>query len=137
MVNDEVVELETLIDKLRRARERLTEQLSMSPLARTRATRTVRLCMADLEQFIGRVEALRLQSELQRCIARQRRIYHGRILTPAIRLFGPSAIRVAAFLTSRFNNQMLLPTVAGLEQSLVGLEVTILNAFAFAAPDEW
>ena len=51
-------------------------------------------------------------------------------LTPAIRSFGPGAMNVAALLTSTFNNQMLLPTVFGLEGSLAGMDVTILDAFA-------
>ena len=51
-------------------------------------------------------------------------------LTPAIRSLGPSAMAVAAFLTNMFNNQMLLPTLQGLEQSLPGLDITVLDAFA-------
>ena len=50
-------------------------------------------------------------------------------LTPAIRSFGPSAMQVAAFLTSTFNNQLLLPTLQGLDQSLPDLDVTILDVF--------
>ena len=51
-------------------------------------------------------------------------------LTPAIRSLGPSAMAVAAFLTSTFNNQMLLPTIAGIEGSVPGIDIDILDAFA-------
>ena len=49
-------------------------------------------------------------------------------LTPAIRSLGAGAMQVAAFLTSTFNNQMLLPTVQKLEQVL-GIDIAILDAF--------
>ena len=51
-------------------------------------------------------------------------------LTPAIRSLGPSAMQVASFVTSTFNNQVLLPTLQGLAAALPGLDVTILDAFA-------
>jgi predicted nucleic acid-binding Zn-ribbon protein len=65
MAKDESVELDDLVDKLRKARERLTQQITAPQPARTRARRSVLRRMADLEQFIRRIEALRLQSELQ------------------------------------------------------------------------
>ena len=49
-------------------------------------------------------------------------------LTPAIRSLGPGAMQVAAYLTTTFNNQMLLPTVQGLEPAL-GIDIAILDAF--------
>jgi phospholipase/lecithinase/hemolysin len=51
-------------------------------------------------------------------------------LTPAIRSLGPVAMQAASFLTSSFNNEILLPTLQGLAAALPGLDVTILDAFA-------
>jgi phospholipase/lecithinase/hemolysin len=51
-------------------------------------------------------------------------------LTPAIRSLGPSAMQVAALVTTSFNNQMLLPTVQGLESVHPDLDIAILDAFA-------
>ena len=51
-------------------------------------------------------------------------------LTPAIRSLGPGAMQVAAFLTTTFNNQMLLPTLQGFEQMLGDIDIDILDAFA-------
>lgn len=50
-------------------------------------------------------------------------------LTPAIRSLGPAEMQVATLLTTTFNNQILLPTVGGLEQALADLEITVLDVF--------
>lgn len=50
-------------------------------------------------------------------------------LTPAIRSLGPGAMQVATLLTAQFNNQMLLPTVQGLDQAYTDLHIAVLDAF--------
>ena len=50
-------------------------------------------------------------------------------LTPAIRSLGGAAMQVAALVTTTFNNQMLLPTLQGLEQTLADINITILDAY--------
>ena len=49
-------------------------------------------------------------------------------LTPAIRSLGPGAMQVAAAITTLFNSQLLIPTVA-LDQT-PGLDIAVLDAFA-------
>jgi outer membrane lipase/esterase len=51
-------------------------------------------------------------------------------LTPALRSFGPGAMQVAAFLTTLFNTQMLLPTVQALDQPSDDVDIAVLDAFA-------
>jgi phospholipase/lecithinase/hemolysin len=50
-------------------------------------------------------------------------------LTPAIRSLGPGAIQVATGLTTLFNTQMLLPTVAALDQASEDIDIAVLDAF--------
>jgi len=50
-------------------------------------------------------------------------------LTPAIRSLGPGAMQLATFLTTLFNNQMLLPTVQALDQASDDFDSAVLDAF--------
>ena len=50
-------------------------------------------------------------------------------LTPAIRSLGPGAMGVATFLATLFNTQMLLPTVAALDQASEDVDIAVLDAF--------
>ena len=50
-------------------------------------------------------------------------------LTPAIRSLGPGAVQVATFLTTLFNNQMLLPTIEALDAASDEVDITVLDAF--------
>ena len=50
-------------------------------------------------------------------------------LTPAIRSLGPGAMQVATFITTLFNNQMLLPTFQALDQAFDHVDITVLDAF--------
>ena len=50
-------------------------------------------------------------------------------LTPAIRSLGPGAMQFATFLTGLFNNQLLLPTLQGLDQTFGDIDFAILDAF--------
>ena len=50
-------------------------------------------------------------------------------LTPAIRSLGPGAMQVATFLTTLFNNQMLLPMIEALDQASEDVDIAVLDAF--------
>jgi phospholipase/lecithinase/hemolysin len=50
-------------------------------------------------------------------------------LTPALRSLPASARALATFLTILFNNQMLLPTLQGLDQSSEDVQIAVLDAF--------
>ena len=50
-------------------------------------------------------------------------------LTPAIRSLGAGAMQVATFLTTLFNNQMLLPTIQALDQASAEIDIAVLDAF--------
>jgi phospholipase/lecithinase/hemolysin len=51
-------------------------------------------------------------------------------LTPAIRSLGPVPIYVATVLTTKFNNEMLLPTIQALDQASDDIDIAVLDAFA-------
>ena len=51
-------------------------------------------------------------------------------LTPAIRSLGPVAMGVATAVTVLFNTEILLPTIAALDQASADIDIAVLDAFA-------